>query len=678
MKFLFPHFLWALTAIAIPIIIHLFNFRRYKKVQFTNVKFLTEVQQQSKSKQNLKKLLVLLVRCLTIIFLALAFAQPYLPAAEQQKVTAGNVVSVYVDNSFSMNAEGNEGELLEAAKNKAREIAGAYGNADQFQLVTNDFEGKHQRLVNKEEFLVFVDEVVSSPSARKLSEVLARQKEVLGRVTKKNTGKSAFLVSDFQKSVADISALKTDSSLQVYFLPLRPNKQSNLSIDSCWIATPYIQMNQPVLLKVRISNSGETAVENSAVTLKINGVQKSLASFSLEGGQHSETDMVFSISQPGWNACELSLTDNPITFDDQLFFAFEARQNIQVLNIRDKNTTGFLNKLYATDPYFVLEEQDMRQVNYGAFPGYQLIVLNELTEYSSGLADELKKFTAKGGTVAIIPPATATDLGALNNLCSVLGAQPYAAAIQGKFRTERINEKNVLYAGLMERAEKNLELPNISRYYPLQNSTRSRAESLLALGNGEDIFRFYPAGKGKIYQLAIPLNTEWSDFALNFTFPNAFLNMAIQSFHDQSLFYTIGGQELIAVNNTQGNENIFELYNTQQRMIPEVINRENAIFLSVGNHLRNAGNYAIGLKGSNTPVRQVAFNYDRRESVTDYLDNDAIEDLSSAHMRLLKNNPKGIKSLVQELDKGTQLWKWCIVFALLFITIEILLLRFLK
>ena len=47
MQFLYPGFLFALAAIAIPIIIHLFNFRKFKKVYFTNVAFLKEIKHET-------------------------------------------------------------------------------------------------------------------------------------------------------------------------------------------------------------------------------------------------------------------------------------------------------------------------------------------------------------------------------------------------------------------------------------------------------------------------------------------------------------------------------------------------------------------------------------------------------------------------------------------------------
>src|SRR5690349_16450291 len=122
MTFVSPVFLWALAAVAVPIIIHLFNFRRYKKVYFTNVKFLKELQQESKSKSRLKEILILIARCLAITCLVLAFCQPVIPDKNNtQKTSGATAISLYIDNSFSMVNITKQGPLFDLARNHARE-----------------------------------------------------------------------------------------------------------------------------------------------------------------------------------------------------------------------------------------------------------------------------------------------------------------------------------------------------------------------------------------------------------------------------------------------------------------------------------------------------------------------------------------------------------------------------
>jgi len=117
MLFQYPAFLFALAALAIPIIIHLFYFRRFKTVYFTNVRFLKEVKEETSARQKLRNLLVLLMRCLAVAALVFAFAQPFIP--KDVEVRQGQkLVSVFVDNSFSMRAMSEDVPLLEKAKQR--------------------------------------------------------------------------------------------------------------------------------------------------------------------------------------------------------------------------------------------------------------------------------------------------------------------------------------------------------------------------------------------------------------------------------------------------------------------------------------------------------------------------------------------------------------------------------
>src|ERR1700757_1756281 len=135
MSFLYPSFLFALAALSIPIIVHLFNFRRYKKIFFTNVRFLKEVQQESRAKSTLKRLLILTSRLLALGCLVMAFAQPILPGEHVVKKGV-RMISLYIDNSFSMQAANKNGTLLEDAKHKATEIIKASSASDKFQILS--------------------------------------------------------------------------------------------------------------------------------------------------------------------------------------------------------------------------------------------------------------------------------------------------------------------------------------------------------------------------------------------------------------------------------------------------------------------------------------------------------------------------------------------------------------
>ncbi|MFM2393672.1 MAG: hypothetical protein RLZZ546_1654, partial [Bacteroidota bacterium] len=254
MQFLYPGFLWALLTLAIPVIIHLFYFRRFKKVYFTNVKFLKEIKEETSSRNKLKNLLILLARCLALACLVFAFAQPFIPRNTEIK-KGEKAVSIYIDNSFSMNAEKENVPLIDLAKDRARKLVNAYTEEDRFQILTNDFEGRHQRLVSKEEALSYIEEINISPSVQPISKVIARQKQLL-----RGDNPISFIISDFQKSTTDLGVWK-DSLLELNLLPIQHTINKNISIDSVWFQAPVAVLNQSNNLVVRFTNHSDDPAE---------------------------------------------------------------------------------------------------------------------------------------------------------------------------------------------------------------------------------------------------------------------------------------------------------------------------------------------------------------------------------------------------------------------------------
>lgn len=272
-----PLFLIALAAIAIPVIVHLFNFRRYKKIYFTNVRNIAEITQETKKRNELKHLLILAARILAVTALVLAFARPIIPSENSTKKFDGKkYLSIFIDNSFSMEALSISGTLLDEAKQKAVEIARASGPSDLFQLLTGDLEGRHQHFVNRDDFIRMVSEVKISPAVTDLGDIMKRQSEMLLQ----GQSSSAYLISDFQKNVSHFPA-RPDTLVTWYFVPVKPAKTANIYIDSAWFDDPSQQPGQNIRLNVLIRNISAESYEKLPLRLFMNGKQKAVGSFAI-------------------------------------------------------------------------------------------------------------------------------------------------------------------------------------------------------------------------------------------------------------------------------------------------------------------------------------------------------------------------------------------------------------
>src|SRR6476620_1389083 len=113
MQFKHPEILYFLFLLVIPILVHLFQLRKFKIEYFTNVKLLKELSIQTRKSSKIKKYLLLATRLLVLTALILAFAQPFFAAKDSK--SKNNELYVILDNSFSMQAKGQKGELLKRA-----------------------------------------------------------------------------------------------------------------------------------------------------------------------------------------------------------------------------------------------------------------------------------------------------------------------------------------------------------------------------------------------------------------------------------------------------------------------------------------------------------------------------------------------------------------------------------
>ncbi|HHH55080.1 MAG TPA: hypothetical protein ENK91_15565, partial [Bacteroidetes bacterium] len=267
MEFIYPNFLWALFAILIPIIIHLFYFKRFKKVYFSNTRFLKEIKEETTNKNKLKNLLVLLSRISTIIFLVFAFAQPFIPQGKDiKKGTKG--ASIYIDNSFSMQALSEEAPLIEKAKKKAKEIVSGFPNDSKFQILTNKLYGSEQKWLNKENAISIIEKIKLTPTVKTLKNISAKQKQAF--VSEGIDNKYIFWLSDFQSSVFNIDSSDLDTAINYNLVLLQSIREKNISIDSCFWDKPIPVKNQSNNLFIKISNYSDQSESEIPVNLYYN------------------------------------------------------------------------------------------------------------------------------------------------------------------------------------------------------------------------------------------------------------------------------------------------------------------------------------------------------------------------------------------------------------------------
>jgi len=669
MHFLYPVFLLTLPALAIPVIIHLFNFRRYKKVYFSNVQFLKEVQEQQASRRNLKERLILAARMLVLLFLILAFARPYIPGTETSNGRQ-QAISIFIDNSYSMQSLNREGTLLDEAKQKAIQIAAAYSVNDRFQLLTQDFEGKHQRLLSRDEFNDEVASVNISPQSRTISQITARQQSLLNLQAGAN--KQSYIISDFQKNIAGKS---TSADAQTNIIQLKASTLPNVAVDSVWVLNAIHRPGENERLVVRLHNYAAKTAEKVPLKLTINGVQKALGSYTVKERSVQNDTLTFSGLQTGWQRGEIKLQDNPVVFDNNFYFAFNVSRQLPVLLINGGTPNKYLSAVFASDAFFAVKNVQDGNVDYAGLSTYPIVVLSDVNTISAGLAQQLKTYTSKGGSLMIFPAAGA-DLPSYKALLQPLGAAYPENLIAQTTKVSSINMQSHVFKTVFESLPQNPDLPQIKKYFKLSSSNKP-GEYLMRMQAGEPFWQASRFGKGNVYVSAVALNEEFSNLPVHGLFVPVMFRIALLSGRDQPLFYTIGGEQPIETIPLQSTEKqLLRLVKAGETIIPDVKQQEGSTLLYLPDQLKQAGLYQLLKQDSIAAI--IAFNNDRAESDLSYLSANELSALFSKKVNFTEGNKFNPNNISGVANSGMQLWKLCIILALIFLAAETLLIRYFK
>jgi hypothetical protein len=673
MHFLYPAFLFALLTLAIPVLVHLFNFRRYKKVLFSNVQFLKEVQEQQASRRNLKERLILAARLLALLFLVFAFARPYISKQDDANTGKQQVVSIFVDNSYSMQTLNREGSLLDEARQRAKQIASAYSINDRFQLLTQDFEGKHQRLLNRDEFNDAVDAVKISPQSKTIGQITARQQSLLNMQA--GAVKSSYIISDFQKNIAGKSADKVNDNIPVNLVQLKASTLPNVAVDSVGLLNATHRPGESEKLVVKLRNYADKPAEQIPLKLIINGVQKAIGSFTVNARSAQTDTLIFSGLQAGWQRGEIQLQDNPVKFDNSFYFSFNVNKQLPILLIDDGIPNKYLNAVFAADPFFAAKRVQDGNVDYAGLNTYPLIILSDIKMISAGLAQQLKNYVSKGGTLMVFPSAEA-DISSYRALLQPMGAAYLERIVTEATKVSAINLQSSVFKNTFEAFPQNPDLPQVKKYYSLSPAAKS-GSYLMKLQTGQSVWEGYNSAKGKVYLCAVPLDETFSNLPVHALFVPVMFRVAILSGHDQPLFYTLGDNQVIETIALQSTEKqLLKMVKGSQTIIPDVQQQEGSTLLYLPDELKETGIYDLKKQDSTAAV--LAFNDNRSESDLSYLNNNELGNLFARQATLLEGNNLNTNRINGPANSGLQLWKLCIILALLFLAAEILLIRFYK
>ncbi|MEN9335823.1 MAG: hypothetical protein RLZZ500_810 [Bacteroidota bacterium] len=644
MHFKHPEVLYFLFLLLVPIVVHLFQLRRFKTEYFTNVRFLKELVVQTRKSSKLKKYLLLATRLLLFAFLILAFAQPFFEAKDQKNAT--NELYIILDNSFSMQAKGKKGELLKRA---VQDILEEAPENTTFSLITctDNFWNTDIKSIQKE-----LQNLNYSATPFQPESLLAKVK------AHKSAFKKDIVIITDGVGLQAKSFGKPQADENLYFILPEAEKTNNIAIDSVYL---HQTLDQFYEIGVAVTAYGE---DFNAIPLAIYNKGKLVAKTLVDFKQPKQ-QLKFNLPKEDFQGY-VTLNDNALEYDNTYYFSLSKPQKSNVVSIGPANAAAFLGKIYTPDE-FNYTHYELRNLDYNALEKQDAIIVNEVDAIPASLQTTLKTFVAKGGNVVLIPSAN-TNATSLNSLTKALGGgYTYENWSLEEKLISKINFNHPLYSAVFEKKTDNFQYPKTKGSYRIQTAL----PTVLEYNDQSPFLSATTNGIANIYYFAAPIDSQYSNFCNSpYLIVPTFYNMALSAQKTGINALIIGDSKPFITNSSLGKDEIVSVTNAKESFIPvqQIMNQK--VKLTFNENPKSAGNFKVDRKGQF--LENLSFNYARTESnLTN--PNTAIAD----EFKEIDSTERLFDTLQADRE-STQIWKWFLLLTLLFALIEVAIQKWVK
>ncbi len=667
MSFLYPIFLLAGIALAIPVLIHLFNLRRYKTVMFPHTRFLKNIQTHSRKQREVRYKWLLLTRLLLLALLVLAFAQPFRRSTTPEDI--GNRLQViYLDNSQSMSVQNGQQRLLDIARHAIRQQLQDKNADTRFLLLTNDRMASY-RPVQAEKIQHLLDEVDLSPLTRTPEQVLAMIQNIIHNESA--AGADLYYYSDFQQntfvSVQDTSLLQ---QVRIYGIPVQAAAGHHLFIDTAWIASPALEAGRDNQVVVKIRKEGPLQEGARVLQLDINGQVKSAVSLAFPDGITERLDtLAFRINDAGWQQITLTVNDHAVRFDDTFRITARTSPGLSVLVLNEGAPNPYIQAAFHAWQGFRLTQADV-QTPPQQLRDYNLIILNSIKRLSTTLGTTLADALQQGKSICIFPGRT-DNFNALNEGLRMLADIEITAIDTAVQTVSELQQGSDLVKDIFERIPENVQLPVANWHYIIRSGLNANQQSVMSFRNGDPFLARYTPTQGHLYVCAAAADLFSGNFTGSYFFVPFLYQMGMQSGGDMIYAVTAGQEQPVYVPvGNAGARNVVHIYGNGTDAIPPQRAARAGLYVYTDRVAAHPGFYTLAAAESDTI--KIALNADRSESSLAVW---SPADLKKQWPQVNWLEAGHVNDIRTSGDASRfPLWKVCITLALLMLLAETLLL----
>ena len=662
MSFLYPLFLLAGLTVAIPVIIHLFNLRRYKTVYFPNTKFLKNIQLHSQKHSQVRYKWLLAARILFLLLLILAFAQPFLNRSDKASDTSRLQV-IYIDNSSSMSVKKGARSLLDMAKDAARRQLQQASVAGRFIVLTNDLPMSYQP-IPAEKAIAGLNSIDISSTARTASQVLAT---VQGLVqSEAATGADVYYYSDFQRNSFPAQADESQMEQVRFFgMPVRTEVVRNVFIDTAFLTSPVLQAGQSNRLVVVSKLVGKKLDESPVLQLSVNGQVKSAASLTFSEKNESIDTLSFQVNNAGWQKIALTVADAAVRFDDTFRITARSASNLSVLVLNEGQPNPYIQAAFRAYQGFRMDQKSLGES--ADWKQYNLVLLNGITRIDEPLSKQLSHALQEGQSICIFPGRT-SNVNALNEGLGKLADIRFTGVDTATQAASSLQQGSELVRDLFERIPENVQLPVANWHYNISSGLSANQQSILSFRNGDPFLAQYTPSRGKLYLSSTSADLQSGNFPGSYFFAPFLYQMTAQAKGGDVYAITAGHQQPVYLPmNNSSERNMVHAYADGVDVIPAQRPSGAGLDVFLAQAIQQPGFYALTAAGNDTTT--VAVNQDRTESQLELWDMGKLKDGWKGKDISWAANTSATLGQAQ-VGASFPLWKVCVILALLMLAAE--------
>lgn len=667
MSFLYPLFLVAGLSLAIPVLIHLFNLRRYKTIYFPHTRFLKNIQLNSRRQSQVRYKWLLFFRLLFLAALILAFAQPFFGGADK-KNTANKLQVIYIDNSGSMSVKKGALRLLDIAKDAARKQVKQAHTGSRFVLLTNDRPFSYQP-IPADKVLTEINNIELSANSKSAGQVFASVQNLLQSEAK--TGAELYYYSDFQRNSFEAKEDKSlTKNISFYGIPVQADALQNVYIDTAYLNMPVLQTGQSNSLIVHTKASGKLPDDKPVLQLTINGQVKSAATLDFDGKNERIDTLTFQVNTASWHQIALTLNDASVRFDDTFRITARSAPNLSVLVLNEGQPNPYIQAAFRAYNGFRLNQADINSAE--DYKNYNLVILNNITRIDEALGKKLGEALQQGQSICIFP-------GKTQNIAALNAGLRQLADIQLKELDTAVQTVSSLQQGsnlvkdLFERVPDNIQLPVVNWHYIIDAGLSANQQAILSFRNGDPFLARYTPARGQLYISASAADLQSGNFAGSYFFVPFLYQMAIQSQGGAVYALTSGKQQAayLPMSNT-GERDMIHLYADGLDAIPPQKPNGSGLDIFIDQAVQQPGFYRLSSGGADTIT--VALNQDRSESRLDAWKISELKSQWNGSEITWLNLADAGTAANKTAWGGFPLWKVCVILALIMLAAETFLL----